>query len=93
MLRILTFHNTTMDNINYLLYKFVFTLCYISIIPFTSIFHAVTMFTNHRRRFPLFIADCLIFTRRNDIKLYSIIYSIIIDLDKHNLIQKEMYIK
>ena len=47
LLSVLTLHNTTMDNINHILYIFLFTLCYISIIPFTSIFHTVTMFTNH----------------------------------------------
>ena len=36
-----------MDNINDILYIFLFTLCYIGIIPFTSIFHAITIFTNH----------------------------------------------
>ena len=32
---------------NDILYIFLFTSCYISIIPFTSIFHAITIFTNH----------------------------------------------
>ena len=47
LLSVLTFYNITMDNINYVLYIFLLTLCYISIIPFTSIFHSVTMFTSH----------------------------------------------
>ena len=47
LLSVLTLHNTTMDNINNILIIFLFTLCYISIIPFTSILHVITIFTNH----------------------------------------------
>ena len=47
LLSVLTLQITIMDSINDILYIFLFTLCYISIIPFTSIFHAITIFTNH----------------------------------------------
>ena len=47
LLSVLTLQITIMDNINDILYIFLFTLFYISIIPFTSIFHTITIFTNH----------------------------------------------
>ena len=47
LLSVLTLQITIMDNINDIVYIFLFTLCYISIIPFTSIFHTITIFTNH----------------------------------------------
>ena len=47
LLSVLTLQITIMDNINDIVYIFLFTLFYISIIPLTSIFHTITIFTNH----------------------------------------------
>ena len=74
LLSVLTLHNTTMDNINHILYIFLFTLYYISVVPFASIFHTVTMFTNHT----FYYVNVLCYYINRHPQLYPFLHTIII---------------